>query len=255
MNRFFARRVSAALVAAAILAAACVAQAAELRVFVPNAVKDAALAIAARFERDSGHRAVFVWTGSEAIARRIGEGEAFDVVVNTAAFVDRLVTDGRIAASSKRDFARSSIAAAAMPGTPPPDVSSMDGLRRALREAKSIAISSGASGRHLEQLFVTLGVADEIKGKLLQPPSGAQISDLLRRGEAELGFQQVSELVHAQGIQYLGKLPEAAQGHTIWSVAIHAATSETQAALALVEALCDPRSAAALRAGGLEPPP
>jgi molybdate transport system substrate-binding protein len=131
----------------------------------------------------------------------------------------------------------------------------VEGLRQALLKAESIAISSGASGRYLEQLFQKLGVAEQIKHKIKQPPSGAQIGDLLARGEAELGFQQVTELVHAKGFQYLGPLPAEVQNYTIWSAAVHTASTVPEAAGALVRALGAPQSASVIRASGMEPLP
>ena len=103
------------------------------------------------------------------------------------------------------------VAMAVRTGLPRPDVSSVNALRATLLEAQSIANSSGASGRYLEQPFQKLGVAEQIKHKVKQPPSGAQISEMLARGEADLGFQQVTELMHAKGIDYLGPLPAEVQ--------------------------------------------
>jgi molybdate transport system substrate-binding protein len=229
------------------------AAAAEIRVIAPNAVKEAIVEIAVRFERDTSHRVSFVWGGSEAISRRVGDGEAFDVVVNTAPGIDRLAQDGRLVAATRNDFARSAVAAAVRAGLPRPDISSVDALRRALLAADSIAISSGASGRYLEQLFQRLGVAEQVKPKLRQPPSGAQIGDMLARGEAALGFQQVTELVHAKGIEYLGPLPAELQGYTVWSSALHTSASEPEAARAFIRSLSAPAAAGPMRATGLEP--
>jgi molybdate transport system substrate-binding protein len=216
-------------------------------------VKESVTDIAARFERETGHRVVFVWGGSEALARRVADGEAFDVVVNTAAGIDRFAADGRVVAGSRTDFARSAIGVAVRAGLPRPDVSSVDALRQALLQARSVAISSGASGRYLEQLFERLGVAEPVRTKLRQPPSGAQIGELLARGEADLGFQQVTELLHAKGIDYLGPLPDEVQNHTVWSAGVHAAAPDADAARAFLRALAAPASGAALRATGLEP--
>jgi molybdate transport system substrate-binding protein len=243
------RRAFALLLCAVSLGAA----AADLKVGAPNAVKESIVEIAARFERETGHRVVFSWGGSESISRRVSEGEAFDVVVNTGPGVDRLAADGRLAAGSRTDFARSAVGVAVRAGLPRPDVSSVDGLRQALLSARSVAISSGASGRYLEQLFERLGVAEVVRGKLRQPPSGAQIGELLARGEADLGFQQVTELLHAKGIDYLGPLPAEVQNHTVWSAGLHVATPQADAARAFMKALAAPGSVPALRSTGLEP--
>ncbi len=229
--------------------------AAELKVVAPNAVKDTVAELSARFEKEAKHTLVLSWAGSEAISKRVSDGEIFDVVVSTSPSLDRLAKDGRLFTASKRDFSRSAIAVAVRLGVAPPDVSTAEGLRQALLKAESIGISSGASGRYLEQLFQKLGVTDQIKHKIKQPPSGAQIGDLIARGDMELGFQQVTELVHAKGLQYLGPLPAEVQGYTIWSAAVHTGSKEPDAAGAFVKALSAPEAAAAIRSSGLEPLP
>jgi len=228
------------------------AAAAELKVVAPNAVKESITEIASRFERETGHRVVFSWGGSESIARRVTGGETFDVVVNTAVTVERFIVEERLVAGTSRDFARSGVGVAVRSGLPRPDVSTPDALRAALLAAPSIAISSGASGRYLERLFQRLGVADQIRGRIKQPPSGAQIAEMIASGEADLGFQQVTELMHAKGIDYLGPLPPEVQSYTVWSAARHPAGGDTEAAMGFLQALVDPASAAAIRATGME---
>lgn len=227
--------------------------AAELKVVAPNAVKETVAELSARFEKEAKHTLVLSWAGSEAISKRVSDGEIFDVVISTSPSLDRLAKDGRLFTASKRDFSRSEIAVAVKLGVAPPDVSTAEGLRQALLKAESIGISSGASGRYLEQLFQKLGVADQIKQKI--KPSGAQIGDLIARGDIELGFQQVTELVHAKGLQYLGPLPAEVQGYTIWSAAVHTGSKEPEAAEAFVKALSAPEAAAAIRSSGMEPLP
>lgn len=241
------------LLAAALLAVVSSAQANDLKVVAPNAVKETVTEVAARFEKDTGRRVSFTWGGSEAIAKRVAEGEAFDVVVNTAAGVDRMVAEGKLASGSRVDFSRSAVAVAARAGLPRPDVSSVGALKTALLEAQAIAISSGASGRYLEQLFQKLGVADQIKHKIKQPPSGAQIGDMLARGEADLGFQQVTELMHGKGFQYLGPLPAEVQNYTVWAAGVHSSAAQADTARAFSRALAAPESAPAIRKYGLDP--
>lgn len=226
----------------------------ELKVVAPNAVKESISEIASRFERETGHRVMFSWGGSESIARRVADGEPFDVVVNTAATVERFAGEGRLVAGTRTDFARSGVGVAVRAGLPRPDVSTPEALRTALLAAPSIAISSGASGRYLEQLFQRLGVAEQIRARIKQPPSGAQIAEMIARGEADLGFQQVTELLHAKGIEYLGPLPPAIQSYTVWSAARHPAGTAPEAASAFLQALIAPASGPALRTAGLETP-
>ena len=116
-----------------------------------------------------------------------------------------------------------------------------------------VVVSSGTSGRHMVEMFARLGLGEQMKPKTRQPPSGAQIADYLAAGEAELGFQQVSELLHAKGIQYLGPLPAELQNYTVYSAAVHVSAANVEAAKALLAALRSPSTQAVIRASGMEP--
>jgi len=229
------------------------ATAADVRVVAPNASREAISEAASRFEKSSGHRVIISWTGTEAITKRIMDGEVADIVVNAAQNIERLSSDGKLLQGSRTDFARSSIGIALAPGLPRPDISSIDGLKATLLAAKSIVISSGTSGRHLADLFARLGVREQIKTKIRQPPSGVQIGDFLASGEVELGFQQVSELIHVQGIQFLGPLPEELQSYTIYAAAAHSQAAQPEAAQAFLMTLRQPETAVVVRQSGMEP--
>lgn len=228
--------------------------AADLKVVAPNAVKEPVVEAAARFERETGHRIVLSWGGSESISKRLKEGEAFDVVVNTAQSVAQFSTEGLLLQGTRSDLARSAVGVAVRSGLPRPDISSVDALRQTLLSANSIAISSGASGRYLEQLFQRLGVAEQVRPKLKQPASGAQIADLISRGEADLGFQQVTELIHAKGVDYLGTLPDEVQNYTQWSAALHRTSTQADVAQGFLRTLTSPDSLLAFRRMGMQAP-
>lgn len=227
--------------------------AADLKVIAPNAVKESVSEIAARFERESGHRITFAWGGSEAIYKRIAAGEMFDVVLNTAQNIDRQAADEKLVAGSRTDFAKSGVGVAVRAGLPRPDISTVTGLREALINASSIAISSGASGRYLESLFRRLDVSDQIKHKIKQPPSGAQIGDLLARGDAEIGFQQITELLHAPGVDFLGPLPAEIQNYTVWSAGVHVSSPSPAIGRAFIEALGSPEALLSIKKTGMAP--
>jgi molybdate transport system substrate-binding protein len=227
--------------------------AAELRVLAPNATKPIVAEAIARYETATGDRVTVAWAGTEAITRRIGEGEAADVVVNAAQNIDRQIRDGILVDGTRTDFSRSAIGVAVRHGQPHFDPSSVEAIRQALLMAKTIAISSGTSGRHLEAVFQRLGIADAVNGRLRQPPSGAQIGEMLARGEAEIGFQQVGELMHVQGIDFLGPLPGDLQSVTVYSSAIHAKAGSPQAARKFLEVLAAPDLAEVIRRSGMEP--
>lgn len=226
---------------------------ADLRIVAPNAVKEVVGDAAARYERTSGNRTVFTWSGSEAIAKRVGDGEVFDVVLNTPQNLDTLAKTGKIVPGTRVDFAKSGIGVAVRAGQARPDVSNGDALRNALLEAKSIGISSGPSGRYLVELFQRLGIANQVQSKIRQPPSGAQIAELLSRGEVDLGFQQISELQHASGVEYLGPLPVGLQSYTIWSGGVHSAANDAAASRIFLNMLVSSDSATAIRKAGMDP--
>lgn len=227
--------------------------AADLRIVAPNAVKDIVKDAAERYQRVSGNHVVFTWGGSEAITKRVRDGELFDVVLNTPQNLDTLTKAGKVAPGTRTDFARSGIGVAVRAGQPRPDVSNQEALRKALLQANTIGISSGPSGRYLAELFERLGVAKEVQSKIKQPPSGAQIADLLSRGEVELGFQQISELQHATGVEYLGSLPAGLQSYTTWSGALHSAANDPAAGRAFLNTLFSSEVAIAIKDAGMEP--
>jgi molybdate transport system substrate-binding protein len=227
--------------------------ASEIRVLAPNAAKESVSAAISVFERATGHKVVVAWTGTEAITRRVAEGEVVDVVVNAAQNIEQQSKDGKLMEGTRTDFARSSIGVAVPASAAKVDVSTTDALKVALLSARTIVVSSGTSGRHMVEVFTRLGVGEQLKAKTKQPPSGAQITDFLAAGEADLGFQQVSELLHAKGIRYLGPIPADLQNYTIYSAALHASAANAGAAKALLGALRSPTVQSVVRTSGMEP--
>jgi molybdate transport system substrate-binding protein len=227
--------------------------AAELKVLAPNAVKESVSAAIASFERATGHKVAISWSGTEAITKRIAEGEVVDLVVNAAQNIERQSKEGKLVGATRTDFARSAIGVAVPASATKPDVSTSEALKAALLSARSIVVSSGTSGRHMVEVFTRLGIGEQLKTKTKQPPSGAQIADFLAAGEADLGFQQVSELLHAKGIQYLGPVPSELQSYTVYSSALHADAANVEAAKALLAALRSPSVQTVVQASGMEP--
>ena len=226
---------------------------ADIKVLAPNAAKEAVTEAVTVFEKTSGDRVILSWTGTEAITKRVAEGEAVDVVVNAGQNIERLSKDGKLLGPTRTDFARSGIGIAVPASAAKLDVSTAEKLKQVLLAARTVVVSSGTSGRHMVETFGKLGIADQLKVKTKQPLSGAQISDLLSSGEGDVGFQQVSELMHAKGIQYLGPLPADLQNYTVYSAAAHAGSTNLEAANALLAALRAPSTAAVIRASGMEP--
>jgi molybdate transport system substrate-binding protein len=238
----------------ALAMAASLAQAAEIKVIAANAVKGSVQAVTFHFEKTSGHNVTTIWGGTEAIARKIRNGEVFDVVIVAAPAIDELTQEGKIVQGSRTDFARSGVGVAVRTGLPRPDISSAQALRQAVLNANSVAYSSGPSGYYLADLFRKLGIADQIRDKVRQPGSGVQVGEIIARGEADLGFQQISELMHVKGIDYLGPLPAEIQHMTVYAAGLHSEASAPDAARALMRLLTAPESASVIRKTGMEPP-
>ena len=243
----------AILLAAGMAIGATTAQAAEVKLIGSAAVKEAVIDLIPAFEKASGHKVTTIWAGTEAITKRISGGEVVDVVLIAAPNIDKLIAAGKLTAGSRADIAKSGIGVAVRAGLPKPDISSGEAVKNAVLAAKSVAYSSGPSGFYLADLFRKMGIADQIKDKVKQTPSGVQVGEVVARGEADLGFQQVSELLHLKGIQYLGPLPSDIQHVTVFSAGLHSAAPQPDAAKALVKFLTGPEAGASIRKTGMEP--
>lgn len=243
----------ATFVAAAMLIGVSTAHAAEIKVIASNAIKEAFLELVPAFEKSSGHKVTAIWGGTESVAKRISGGEAVDIVIIAAPNIDKLILEGKLVVGSRADFARSGVGVAVRSGLPKPDISSGEAVKMAVLAAKSVAYSSGPSGFYLADLFKEMGIADQIKDKVRQPASGVQVGELVARGEADLGFQQVSELLHVKGIDYLGPLPAGIQNVTVFSAGLHTAAAAPDAAKALVKFLTAPEAAPIIKKTGMDP--
>ena len=186
-------------------------------------------------------------------ARRVEAGEAFDVVVLASDAIDKLLASGRVLGGSKVDLVRSGVAVAVRAGTPLPDLGSEAAVQRAVLAARSIGYSTGPSGVALTRLFERWGIAEQIKGRIVQARPGVPVGALVASGEVELGFQQLSELLPLGGITIVGPLPPAIQIETIFSAGVCAATTQPDAARALLEFLASPDAAETKRRHGMAP--
>jgi molybdate transport system substrate-binding protein len=237
---------------AAAMAISATAQAADITVLATPGVKEAYLELVPLFEKTSGNKVATTWAGTADVMKRMKAGEVFDAVILAANSLEELTDTGRLMAGSRADLARSLVGVAVRAGSPKPDISSPEALKKTLLAAKSIGISTGPSGVYLTGLFQRMGVLDEIKPKFRTPPSGAAIGELIAKGEAEIGFQQVSELIHFPGIQFIGPLPAAVQQTTVFAGGVHAGAREPDAARAFLTFLSAPEHAAVLRKHGLD---
>ena len=212
------------------------------------------------FERASGHHLVTTRGPSmgdspEAIPARLARGEAADVVILDGGAADELAKRGLVRAGSKTEFARSLIGMVVRAGDALPDIGSVEALRSTLLAAKSIAYSDSGSGTYLSTtLFPRLGIAEQIAGKSRRvrgPPSGEPVARVVARGEAEIGFQQVSELIHVPGITFVGPLPAEVQPIFSFAGALTNTVQQPEAATALIRFLASSEAAPVISQAGL----
>ncbi|CAG9247358.1 MULTISPECIES: substrate-binding domain-containing protein [Paraburkholderia] len=193
--------------------------------------------LADAYEATSGQRVSIVSVGGVEAARRIQEGERFDVVVLASDALDRLERDGHIVSGSRVDVARSEVAVAIKHGEPRRDISSGSAVRDAVLRARTIGYSTGPSGTHIINLLRQWGIADVIADRIVEARPGVPVGSLIAEGKVELGFQQLSELVHQPGIDIIGMLPAAIQAVTVFSAAICATSERQEAARAFLNHL------------------
>ncbi len=185
-------------------------------------------------------------------ARRVLAGEAFDVVVLASDAIDKLAAAGRTL-GARVDLVHSGVAVAVRAGAPRPDISSEDAVKQAVLAARSIGYSTGPSGVALAQLFERWGIAARIADRIVTAKPGVPVGKGVAAGEIELGFQQLSELMHLEGIDVVGPLPPAIQIVTTFSAAVCAASTQPDAARALLDHLASPETADAKRRLGMAP--
>ena len=215
------------------------------------AIKEAYQELVGPFQKKSGIPVRTDWLGVVDIRKRIEAGETPDLVIAWQKALGEMKAAGRIA--SVVDLARSGVAVAVKKGAPRPDISSGEAVQRALRAAKSIGYSSGPSGVYLAELLKKWGIAGGREPKITQTPPGTAVGPLVARGEVEIGFQQMSELLPTAGIDILGPLPADIQIVTTFSGGVHAAAKEPDAARAWMAFLTSPEAAPVLRRHGMEP--
>lgn len=229
------------------------ADAADIRLLASGATKETCLDLFPAFEAASGNKVVPTWAGTVDIKKKIAAGEVFDVIIVPTPEIDAFIHEAKIVPDSRTTVMKSAVGVAVRAGAPKPDIASKDALKQTLLAAKSIGYSTGPSGTYMLSLFEDMGIADQLKGKLRQVPPGERIGTVIENGDAEIGFQQVSELIHEPGVQYIGPLPADVGKITVFAAGIHSAAHEPEAAKALVVYLAAPAAATAIKAHGMEP--
>jgi molybdate transport system substrate-binding protein len=240
------------------------ASAADVRVMISAGFYGVYADLAPAFEQASGHHLVTTRGPSmgdspESIPTRLARGEATDVVILDGGAADELGKRGLVRVDSKTELARSLIGMVVREGAAKPDIASVEAFRSTLLAAKSIAYSDSGSGTYLSTtLFPKLGIADQIAGKSRKvrgPPSGEPVAALVARGEAEIGFQQVSELIRTPGVTFVGTIPAEVQPGFSFAAALAGTVAQPEAANALIRFLASAEAAKVISKAGLMPPP
>ena len=232
--------------------------AADLHVVSSGGFAEAYKALLPDWEKQTGNHVTTEWGPSmgdtpQAVPQRIARGEKIDVVIMVGYALDKMVADGKVAADDAIPLARSGVGVVVKQGAPEPSVATVDALKDALLKAKSIAYSDSASGVYIErEMFKKMGIEDQVRGKARMIPA-EPVGQVVARGEAEIGFQQISELKPIAGITLLGPLPAPVQLDTIFAAGVLATSDQKEAARSLVKFLAAPQAATAIKNSGMEP--
>jgi molybdate transport system substrate-binding protein len=223
----------------------------EIKLISSMAAKDFLFDVARQYGGETGSTVTVVTAGGVEVIRRIKAGEATDAVVLSADQIDQLMADGRLVAGSRVDLVKSGVAVAVPKGAARHDISSEEAVKNAVLASKSVGYSTGPSGVYLERLLARWDPGARV-GRVQAAP-GVPVGSLVARGEVELGFQQLSELIHLPGIELLGSLPPEIQLSTIFSAGVSITSSQGDAVRAALAYMASPAALEAKRRNGLSP--
>ena len=228
------------------------AMASEIKVIASVAFKDAYLAMQSDFEKSTGHRVTTLWLPTVEIMNRLKAGEAADLVIISGTGIDELTKLGRIQQGSRQNYVKSGIGIGMQKGSVKPDISSAEAVKQTLLNAKSVAYSTGPSGVYLVSLFEKMGITAALAPKL-KVIQGEPVGAVVQRGEAEIGLQQVPEILSVPAIDYVGPLPPDIQSITIFAFGIHEKVNDLAAVKAWMKALQSDTAVPIIKKYGLDP--
>lgn len=226
-----------------------------IKLLTTNAVRGSLLELLPGFERETGHGVTASYYSTNQILELIRGGETADVLILTGPAIDELTKQDKVMAGSRADIASTGIGVCVRKGAPRPDISTLAAFKRALLDARLIAhTSTGQSGVYFSSLIERLGIAGPVKAKA-RVQEGGLVGETVARGDAEIGIQQVSEILAVPGADLVGPIPAEIQKQTVFSAGIFAGTKHADAAQKLIGFLKSPASARVMKAKGLEPAP
>ena len=223
-----------------------------LKLLSSMATRDLLNELVARYERSTGQPVAAEAAGGVDVAKRVRAGEAVDVVVLSSTAIDSLIAAGSLLPDSRIDLVKSGVAIAVRAGASQPDVASEEAVRRAVLNAKTLSYSTGPSGAYLEKLFERWGILQQIRDRIVMAPPGVPVGSLVAAGSAELGFQQLSELMTVPGISVIGPLPPAIQTITVFSGGVSSGCDRPELGRALLDYMASPTALVTKQKWGME---
>jgi molybdate transport system substrate-binding protein len=246
-----------AVIAAISFATVAVASAAEIKVYSTIGVKGVLEDLIPKFEKQTGHKLNMTWSTAALLAKRAQAGEQADALILIKGDVANLLKDGKIVPGTDTLFGQSIFAIGVKAGTPKPDISSSDALKKALLAAKGVSYSNpasgGASGVYIAKQIEKMGITEQLKDKTKFPPSGGFSGTLLISGEADIAVQSKPELLHVPGVEVVGPLPGDMAFTVVYAAGVQTGAAQAEAAKALVNYLKSPEAQAVFKAMGYDP--
>ena len=223
-----------------------------LRLISSMATREVLAELVSQYQRITAQPVTVEAAGGVDVARRVQGGETVDVVVLASDAIDKLIADGKVLTGSRMDIVKSGVAVAVRASAQRPPIDSEEAVKRAVLAAKTLSYSTGPSGTYLEKMFARWGILESIRSRIVVPPPGVPVASLVAEGRADLGFQQLSELMNRPGVDVIGLLPPAIQNVTTFSGGIAAACRLPKAAGALLTYLASSAVAEVKQRFGLD---